>query len=261
MNNIRTYLLAAMAVLGMTALAAPKPFPKVPQQAMKMLKGARGKPQSSGLVFINGRYLKPPYVVARYGTAIYINDVQATDQVVPWRSFLATQPGYSPKNPPKKPSIEAKSLDDLFDDAPPAGAPLPDSAKADAAEDEWPFTPNDRSAELLKTIDNYRTEVQRKLREGNVCFFGSCYARVVLEPRIAKGLLAVLPEAMRDANDNVDLEARLRAGGVVFINRTVCQDLLDNRADYLQLQARRKELQEEEAYQKQRERTASELAR
>ncbi len=250
MKKVGILLAAGFAV---AALYAAPPFEKVPEQAMQMLKGAVGKPQNSGLVFANGQYIRPPYRVARMGTAIYINDIQVTDQVLSWRKFLATQPGYTGAIPAKaeKEVGEAKSLDELFadDDAP---------AKPEKVE---AFSPNAKSAALLHEIDAYRADVQRKLREGNIIFFGSRYARVVVEPRVAKALLAVLPEAMREADDAVDLESRVRAGGIVFLNRMMCADLLEHRPDYLKIIERRKHLLELERLEEISKRNAAERGR
>ena len=114
----KTYmLLAALAAVLLADAAAPA-FEKVPDAARVALKGARGKPVRKGFVFVNGHYLPPPYVVARYGTAIFVNNVQVTGQVVPWKSFLATQPGNEPAvtPAPAAPAKKATAIDDLFDD-------------------------------------------------------------------------------------------------------------------------------------------------
>ena len=114
----KTYiLLVALATILSTDAAAPA-FEKVPDAARVALKGARGKPVRKGFVFVNGHYLPPPYVVARYGTAIFVNNVQVTDQIVPWKSFLATQAGAAPAAPsaPAAPAKKATAIDDLFDD-------------------------------------------------------------------------------------------------------------------------------------------------
>ena len=243
----------ALALTALTAFAAP-PFEKVPEQALQMLKGAVGKPQDSGLVFANGQYIRPPYRVARMGTAIFINDIQVTDQINSWRKFLATQPGYASKVAARAANAgEAKSLDELFADE--------EEPEVKEPEQDIAFTPNAKSAALLKEVDAYRAEIQRKLREGNFIFFGSRYARVIVEPRVAKTLLAVLPEAMREADDGVDLESRIRAKGIVFLNRTVCSDLLEHRPDYLKLIERRKYLNDLERLNEISKRNATEVGR
>lgn len=259
--KLKTRIVLVALLMVATAWADSSGFEKVPAQAMTELKGARGKKLDTGLVFVNGHYLKPPYVVARYGTAIYVNDIQVTDQIVPWRNFLATQEGYVAPTKPAAPATpaapaapaasEAKSLDDLFDDAAPEpeAQPKPAAEPAAAAPQEElkiAFKPNAHTAELLKRIDAARTDVQRKLREGNACFFGANYARVIIEQRLVKPMMAVLPEGMGEANNAEELESILRRGGIVFLHRRVCKDLLDHRADYLQLRQRRKDLLEAE---------------
>ena len=65
-------------------------------------------------------------------------------------------------------------------------------------------------------------------------------------PGLVKKLLDVLPDAMREADDGVDLESRIRARGIVFLNRTICTELIENRPDYLKLIERKKALLEQE---------------
>ena len=112
----KMYILLAAVAAGLLAGAASPTFEKVPDAARTALKGARGKPVRKGFVFVNGHYLQPPYVVARYGTAIFVNDVQVTGQVVSWKSFLATQPGGAPAATPAPaaPAKKATAIDDLF---------------------------------------------------------------------------------------------------------------------------------------------------
>ena len=66
-------------------------FATVPKQALVELRATVGKPFSSGLVFVNGKFLDPPYKIERYGTAIRINGVQVTNEIIPWTEFLKTQ--------------------------------------------------------------------------------------------------------------------------------------------------------------------------
>ena len=252
MDNIRTMLFCGLLLATLAGAAAPS-FEKVPDEARIALKGTRGKPTSTGLVFVNGHYLKPPYVMARYGTAIFVNNVQVTDQVVPWRSFLATQPGAAPAAAPAPapaaPAKKTTAIDDLFDDAPaPAEKPAVESAPAAGASSS--FEMNARAKQLLKRINDQHTALNRRLRNGETCFFGKSYARVDVPQRLGRDLIAVLPEAMRDAADGADLYNRMRAKGFVFLNAQLCADLIENRVDYTELVERRKKLKEEEDLQK-----------
>ena len=170
-------LIAAFAA-GMLMAAAPK-FGEVPVAALQSLKGARGKPIRSGVVFVNGRYLPPPYVVWRRGTAIYIGDVQATGQIIPWTTFTMAQ-------------------------------------------DE------DRKEQYLKRIMDYRTDVDRRLRRGEILFFGVNYSMLHVEDRLGIALMTNLPTALREAGDASDLQSRLRAKGITYLNAAICQDLFAN---------------------------------
>ena len=245
-------VLLALTALALTAVAAPG-FEPVPEAARVALKGTRGKPFTAGLLFCEGACVMPPYRVARHGTALFVNDRQITGQVVPWANFLATQEGAAaaapkpaaPKPVAKKPAPAAAS-DDLFDEgpAPAAATPAATPAPATAAE-PVAFTENARSKALLKRVNAARLEVQRKLKAGYICFYGSRYARVIVEPRVAKALLAVLPEAIGDAADGADLAAKMRAKGFVFMSRELCEDLIRNRADYPKIRERRQAFEEE----------------
>ena len=91
--------LGLIFLLPFLVVAAPEPaarraaFATVPKQALVELKATVGKPFSSGLVFVNGKFLDPPYKIERYGTAIRINGVQVTNEIIPWTEFLKTQAG------------------------------------------------------------------------------------------------------------------------------------------------------------------------
>lgn len=259
MFKTRTMLFSGMLLAAMLAGAAAPTFEKVPDEARAALKGARGKPTRSGLVFVNGHYLKPPYTVARYGTAIFVNNVQVTDQVVPWRSFLATQPGAAPAAAPAPapaaPARKTTAIDDLFDDGPaadekPAAEKSPAAGAAQSADWGGSFELNARANQLLKRINDERTAINRRLRNGETCFFGKGYARVDVPQRLSRELIGVLPEAMRDAADGADLYGRMRTRGFVFMTAKICADLIANRADCTELVERRKKFKEEEELQK-----------
>lgn len=268
------YLLVLGLVLVSAIGMAGTSFEKVPAAARAALSGARGrKAVKTGFVFANGHYVKPPYRIARQGTAIFVNNEQVTDQIVSWKTFLAAANGVSSAPPPaapaasepkkEAPSADAKpsagtSVDDLFDDeeaqpvAPrkkaPAAAPKPPlEPEEESAE---PFTANAQTDKLLKRVNAYRTEVSRRLSAGNVCFFGARYGQINVPPRLARRLLAVLPEAMRDATDADALYAAMRKNGFAFMSRELCEDLIANRADYLALLERRKRMEADAAFQK-----------
>ena len=82
----------AVVVMVMMAMAAMA-FQPIPKASARALGVTRGKSFSKGVVFINGKYLPPPYVVERWGTGIRINSTPVTGQIVDWNEFLKTQSG------------------------------------------------------------------------------------------------------------------------------------------------------------------------
>ena len=240
---------AAIGIAGALVLAAgadAPQFEEVPAGANKALKAVKGKPIRSGMVFVNGHYVKPPYVLMRSGTALFVNHgIQITGQIVPWKAFLSTQGGAAPAAPqpaaPAQPRT-VQNVDDLFADTPPPAAKAAAPAAAPVVSDAS-FTPNEQTRRMLKRINDRRSYLDRKLREGNVIFFGARYPTVSVEPRLVRSLLAVLPEAMREANDGAQLFAMLRGRGVNYLNREICDELVENRQDYLQIIEHRKEME------------------
>ena len=134
MKGVVFVVVAMMA----TAVMAFQPIPKASARALGV---TRGKLFSKGLVFINGKYLPPPYVVERWGTGIRINSTPVTGQIVDWNEFLKTQPGVktvttepesvavsesaepeaeaeatSETQPVEAAAADVNSLDDLFED-------------------------------------------------------------------------------------------------------------------------------------------------
>lgn len=133
MKGVVFVVVAMMA----TAVMAFQPIPKASARALGV---TRGKSFSKGLVFINGKYLPPPYVVERWGTGIRINSTPVTGQIVDWNEFLKTQPGVktvttepesvavsesaepeaeaeaTSETQPVEAAADVNSLDDLFED-------------------------------------------------------------------------------------------------------------------------------------------------
>ena len=238
-------LMGLIGSLALVAGAATPQFEAVPAGANKALKAVKGKPIRTGMVFVNGHYVKSPYVLMRSGTAIFVNyNTQITGQVVPWKAFLATQGGAAAPKPaaPAQPRT-AQSVDDLFADVPPPASAAPAPAAATDVAEDVDFTPNDQSKRLLKRINDRRSYLDRRLREGYVIFFGSRYAPVSVAPRLARDLLAMLPEAIRDSSDGADLFGKMRGKGISYMTREICDELVENRTDYSALVERRKEIE------------------
>ena len=67
---------------GMAGMLAAASLPEVPEAALEALGSTPGTPQNGGFVFVDGRYLPPPYTVTRHGNGIFINRIQV-EQPVP----------------------------------------------------------------------------------------------------------------------------------------------------------------------------------
>ena len=98
---------------------------------------------------------------------------------------------------------------------------------------------------MLKRINDYRTDVNKRLLNGDACFFGR-YGFVVVQKRLTRGMMDVLPEAIRDSEDGAELFGRMRARGLAYLNANICADLIENRADYSSLVERRRQMKEDE---------------
>lgn len=249
------------------AAAGSFAFQPVPGESAKALGRTRGKPFSSGAVFINGKYIESPYVVERWGTGIRINSIPVTGQIVDWNEFLKTQPNVriekketealsaqpTPAQSAATDSVadETSSLDDLFDDdpkpkkqevarnvsAPPAVAKPARSAVTYVLDGD--FKPNDGSRALLNRVNAARTEIDRTLRSGGFICFGDSYSQVQGDRRALMELLEALPEAQQHSLDEQAFYSRIRAAKLVYLNEVLCQDLYRNRTDYRKLKERR----------------------
>ena len=85
--------LAAILAMALVASIAQADFAPNPKGAVKALKVESGKPFRSGMVFIDGKYIPPPYTVQRYGLVLRINKIPVTGPLIPWERFVKTQEG------------------------------------------------------------------------------------------------------------------------------------------------------------------------
>jgi hypothetical protein len=263
-------------------VAAPEPaakraaFATVPKQALVELKATVGKPFSAGLVFVNGKFLDPPYKVERYGTALRINGIQVTNEIVPWTEFLKTQPGarvekvetpQSADAPAAEPAPAAEEpeaaesydssddIDDLFDDDPkpkkkvakptvkrPVKATPPPPATTIVFDGE--FKPNDKTKQMVARINKARTRVETTLRNGGCYFFGARYMPFSVDRLPTEMLLSSLPDVMKSNTTFEQFSSAARAKGLTFISENVMRELFRNRLDYIRLQARAKAVKE-----------------
>ena len=269
-------------ILSFSAVAAPEPaakraaFATVPKQALVELKATVGKPFSAGLVFVNGKFLDPPYKVERYGTALRINGIQVTNEIVPWTEFLKTQPGArvekieTPQSADapaadtapavEEPEVEesydsSDDIDDLFDDDPkpkkkakkpavkrPVKATPPPPTTTIVFDGE--FKPNDKTKQMVARINKERTRVETTLRNGGSYFFSARSMPISVDRLPTEMLLSSLPDVMKSNTTFEQFSSAARSKGLTFISDKVMRDLFRNRLDYIRLQARAKAVKE-----------------
>ena len=254
-------------------------FATVPKQALVELKATVGKPFSAGLVFVNGKFLDPPYKVERYGTALRINGVQVTNEIIPWTEFLKTQPGARIEKVEPPPAAAAPApvqetasaaeetatsdsytddIDDLFDDDP---KPKKKVAAKPAAVKRQPkaappqptttvvldgeFVPNDKTKAMVARINKERTRVETVLRKGGCYFFGTRYTPISVDRMPAEMFLSSIPGVMKSNTAFEPFSSAARAKGITFLSEAVLRDLFRNRLDYIRLVAREKAIKEE----------------
>lgn len=272
-------ILLVLCVLA-TSLAMAIEIPKASGKALGVTKG---KSFSEGIVFVNGRYLEPPYVVERWGVGIRINGTPVISQVIDWTEFIKTQPGVkvtksesAPAESSAEPEEEEEeeelddldddldsSLDDLFDDDPkPAKKAAPKKAKKKAKKRapkptttvsytlEGDFVANDASKALVARINKFRTDLNSTLLKGGILIFGDRYSRVAADSHSAEQVLNVLPDLQKNSSSAAELSAGARAAGLVYLSAPICADLFENKVDYLKLQRRRAKWQEDQKVKK-----------
>ena len=261
-------------------------FTRPPAEAAVALKATVGKPFTAGYVFVDGKYVKPPYKVERHGTVIRINGIQVTDQIVPWEEFVKTQAGVTVSKtetpaapaadvpepePEPEPEIEEEeydsdsSLDDLFDDDPKPKKPTAKKKtvrrKVVAPKPRKPvttvsysfdgkFVSNEKTKAYVAKINAVRTRIDSQLRSGGYFCFGSKYAAVSGDAAAAKRVIDKLPGVMKVNSEREAFGAAMFQAGLSFFPLALNDDLFKNRFDYLQLTARIKEDQEQSKWQK-----------
>lgn len=262
----------AATILTVAATQAKTDFPHAPVAAVKTLKASVGKQFNAGWVFVDGKYIDPPYQVKRYGNVIKINDVQVTGEVVPWSAFIKTQDGVKVTKTPSgetgaepeaAPAAEAPvvesaddswedSLDDLFDDGPAVKKPAKKQAAAPKPRPKKPsvtvsytfdgeFVHNDITKGYLERINRLRTKIDGNLRSGGCYFFSSEYPMVAMDAGAARHVLEHLPEIMKQSFDRETFAQKVHAASMPFSEVAIDQ-LFKNRVDHFKLAARLRRL-------------------
>lgn len=276
--SFRSFVLVFMALAAAVASAA-KPvmvssFEKPPKGASKALRIARGKPFESGLVFVDGMYLPPPYQVERYGTVIRINGVQVSEQIVPWDDFVRTQANVSetkseiPAEDVEKvieeeveveEEVEGDPLDDLFGDTKKPTRKVKKIVKKTVKVPGKPrtvvnysfdgkFELNDRAKALLAKVNASRTDIETRLRSGHYFFFGTRYSRVTGDAGASSLIVENLPDILKAAQNPRQLGSLARQKCALSLPDALYEDLYRNRYCYPVLAERRKSARKDEQW-------------
>lgn len=257
-------------------------FPSVPKESAKALGVTKGKSIDTGIVFVNGKYLPPPYVVSRWGTGLRINGRKVTGQVVDWSEFVKTQSGAkvtktvvsapdSPIELAPEPGSEGDdtdtAIDDLFDDQPKidkkTGKPRPKRRlkpkETVTYSFDGDFTPNAETKALVGRINASRSEIDRQLRLGGFLCFGDNYARITGDAHTSRRFMETVPALMKKCETAKDLASSVRSTGMEYLTEGFCEDLFRNRIDYRVLQERAELMKGEAAWKKTLDKTGTSL--
>jgi hypothetical protein len=115
MSMMGLVLLAWLCGVADGAVAADPapPAPSADQAALREFGSAALPPIDTGILIYNNRYIKPPYIIARHGLDILINDlpVEAGQSWPPFDPLVPTDPGDPPPGThpwdPEDPSIRS----------------------------------------------------------------------------------------------------------------------------------------------------------
>jgi hypothetical protein len=255
-------------------------LPEVSAEAIEALGVTTGTPKRNGFVFIEGRYLPPPYTVSRKGNAIFINRIQV-EQPIAWTAEALTPSAIpTPKKvePPKKeesekPSIFSpasetpelvavpesqvvtpepqvgKTLDALFNEPATNSVAGNDASTPDKKTPQVVLTQKQK-VEFRQKLDAIRLRFELGLGQGEIYFFSSKNGRLNGTYGTARALFMVLPEAVRYAQSPQDLLSKLYQGGVSFLDINACTDLYKHKLNFTVLIARREMIKLSEAEKK-----------
>jgi len=277
-------ILVCVGVFSILVSVCHAQLPEVPSEAIEALGLTLGTPKRKGFVFIEGRYISPPYTVSRKGNGIFINRIQV-EQPIAWTAEALTPSAIPPSkavvNTPDKaeevnpsplpppldtaapvavidsgavatpPTTEGqvgKSLDALFDGPSTNNIVIDAPNPAGLEKKALPVgLTQQQKDELRKKLDMIRARFELGLAQGEIYFFNAKHGRVNGTYGTAKALFAVLPEALRYSQSPQDLMARLSKGGVNFLDLAICTDLYKNKLNFMVLNDRRRLIELDEA--------------
>ena len=228
--------LAAALTLGLAAAPAAKgPVQKIPNNfrkpvpaSLKALKASVGKPFDKGWVFIDGKFILPPYKVARFGTVLRINGFQITNDVIPWQEFIKTQAGAvaTKTEAPAGGDAPAAGGDDLWGDS--------GSSEEEADDDD---EDEDDSASALDDLfdDDPKPKKEKKAKKKKGSGFKARPKKPVATVTYSFDGEFVPNEKSRLLLARIDkarerIDARLRSGGIVAVSARYASVTVDGGA-------------------------------
>lgn len=266
------YLLLFALTLCATLLQAQ--VTEIPEANIAELGTTAGTPQMSGFIFIDGRYLPPPYTVTRRGNGIFINRILA-EIPLPWPRGATGAPALKAgdaldadgdfeviaplQQAPQQaaPATTApkviQSIDDLFgdDDDTPTPTPPPPPTQTPAPTEKLlaqpPAALPQEREQTIEALDRTRQSYEQAIAKGEIFLFGKRHNRVNGTYGSARTLLGVLPRALRYATSAQDLQMRLQQGGIHFLDITICHELYKNKTTFPLLEERLKRIEASEA--------------
>jgi len=262
MTQVIRWVAAGVALAAGVSWAA---LPEVSAEAVEALGYTAGIPQASGFVFVDGKYLPPPYTVTRRGNGIFINRIQVV-QPVPWVGAATGEPkkivdedgDFEVVEPEEKEEAEeaeevaddkddllfgdagggkkeVHAIDALFDDTPPPPKRRePEQRKPSVAQPTSTTASKQQVEELKVKLDTLRKNYEIALGRGDIYFFSDGRSRMNGTYGTARTLFAVLPSALRNSRTPQELLARLNQGGVSFLDLAACAELHKNRMTIMQ---------------------------
>ena len=149
---MKRLVIIALGVLAVS-MSVRAELPDVTEEAVAELGATSGTPQMNGFVFIDGRYIPPPYTVTRKGNGIFINRIQI-EQPAPWPR-VAAEPAAGGAVAPAKKAVDADGDFEEVGDAAEKPRPAPQAVDATAAEPEpEPGAADPAKPKVVKSIDD-----------------------------------------------------------------------------------------------------------
>lgn len=272
---VRGVLLASLMAFGTSVFAQRLEIgsKEQPSQAlMESLGTYRSKPIFSSYVFINGLYVKLPYVVEYKANVVYING-----QVIDFQRLtgvpVATSPSDTVRKPQKK-SVKDMDADEFFtiEDDPPAQVATTPSTPVESSdaflldEDELvtQSTASDAKGQQARSVADDSTVVsatreafekqkqtmlrlvksyEERLQQGCLLMVGRTHQRMIGTEQTGRQLITVLPKAMRATYSGKALLKELENQGVYFLDEPICEAIMRNRLSFIAIDQRRMKLQ------------------